>query len=249
MKELILFEIIFCIKSNRRVAVKKNVARLNVFDLSARLNAATKRESRVTRARKISHPAVPRHSVGAARRGTPRAAIIIIFTSPRVIKAARYTCSVRGRPLLTARTTPLAGTVGVATPRSRGGHSREGSKRRNGEGNELEGCQWGARGWRGEEMNVEPRWNTFGADAVCRWERGGLVGTTRRGTGRGWRSIHAARSLVLLLLLLLLLAPRSAVLRVLLSNRAYRRTGFRAGPHAPISLVRYGTSFFWVGGH
>lgn len=71
----------------------------------------------------------------------------------------------------------------------------------------------------------------------------------RRGPGRGWCSIHAARSLVLLLLLLLLLAPRSAVLRVLLSNRAYQRTGFRAGPHAPISLVRYGTSFFWVGGH
>lgn len=77
-------------------------------------------------------------SFGAARRGTLCAAIIIIFTSPRVIKAARYTCSVRGRPLLMARTTPLVDTVGVATARSRGGHSREGAKRRNGEGNGLE---------------------------------------------------------------------------------------------------------------
>lgn len=86
-----------------------------------------------------------RHPAGVVRRGTLRAAIIIIFTSPRVIKAARYTCSVRGRPLLTARTTPLDGTVGVATARSRGGHSREGAKRRNGEGNESEGCSWMAR--------------------------------------------------------------------------------------------------------
>lgn len=131
--------------------------------------------------------------------------------------------------------------------RSRGGHSREGVKRRNGEGNELE-HQWGVRGWRGEEIGVEPRRNTFRVNATCRWERG-LEGTMWRDAGRGWCSIHAARSLVLLLLLLLLLAPRSAVLRVLLSNRAYRRTGFQAGPHAPISLVRYGTSFFWVGSH
>lgn len=103
------------------------------------------------RARKISRPAAPRRPAGAARRGTLRAAIIIIFTSPRVIKAARYTCSNRGRPLPTARTTPLAGNVGVAVARGRGGHSQEGAKRRNGEGREF-GCQWGVRGWRGEEI-------------------------------------------------------------------------------------------------
>lgn len=79
------------------------------------------------------------------RRGVERAAIIIIFTSPRVIKAARYTCSVRGRPLPAARTIPLAGVVGVAAARGRGGHSLEGAKRRSTEGREFGfpvGCSW-----------------------------------------------------------------------------------------------------------
>lgn len=127
---------------------------------------------------------MPRHSVGAARRGTLRAAIIIIFTSPRVIKAARYTCSVRGRPLLTARTTPLAGVVGVATARSRGGHSREGAKRRNGEGNELEG----ASGVLVDSEERRPAWDRDGIHSGRMRRVGGkgrVAGTTRRGPGRG----------------------------------------------------------------
>lgn len=136
-----------------------------------RLNAMTKRESRVMRTWKISRPAVPRHPVGVVRRGTLRAAIIIIFTNPRVIKAARYTCSVRGRPLLTARTTPLDGSVGVATARSRGGHSQEGAKRRNGEGNELESAS-------GVFVDGEERRST--------WNRDGIYsGRMRRVGGKG----------------------------------------------------------------
>lgn len=126
---------------------------------------------------------MPRHSVGAVRRGTLRAAIIIIFTSRRVIKAARYTCSVRGRPLLTARTTPLDGSVGVATARSRGGHSREGAKRRNGEGNKLESAS-------GVFVDGEERRSTWNRDGIRsgRMRRVGGKGVDRddaEGSGKG----------------------------------------------------------------
>jgi len=84
------------------------------------------------------------------------------------------------------------------------------------------GCSWMAR--RGDRRGTETEYIRGGCGV---WMGKGIAGMTRKGSGRGWCSIHAARSLVLLLLLLLLLAPRSAVLRVLLSNRAYRRTGFR----------------------
>lgn len=179
----------FCVNSHHRVIqrdfscithdVVGNMLRASAI-YQARLNAMTKRESRVMRTWKISRPAVPRHPVGVVRRGTLRAAIIIIFTSPRVIKAARYTCSVRGRPLLTARTTPLDGSVGVAMVRSRGGRFARGSEEEKWRGERVRECQWGVRGWRGEEIDVEPRRNIFGADAACRWERG-LTGMVRRG--------------------------------------------------------------------
>lgn len=126
---------IFYVISNYRVTVRKIWLRWSIGPLECYDEKRIKGNEGAE-----NQPSGCAPSFGAARRGTLRAAIIIIFTSPRVIKAARYTCSVRGRPLLTARTTPLAGIVGVATARSRGDHSREGTKRRNGEGNELEGA-------------------------------------------------------------------------------------------------------------
>jgi len=47
----------------------------------------------------------------------------------------------------------------VATARSRGGHSREGAKRRNGEGNELEGAS-------GVFVDGEERRSTWNRDGI-----------------------------------------------------------------------------------
>ncbi|XP_076241029.1 uncharacterized protein LOC143183391 [Calliopsis andreniformis] len=52
-------------------------------------------------------------------------AIIIIFTSPRVIKAACYTCSAGGRPYSRHARPPFVDGVGVVVARGRGGWPRE----------------------------------------------------------------------------------------------------------------------------
>lgn len=141
----------------------------------------------VTRARKIGRPAVlsPASSQCGAAWSAVRAAIIIIFTSPRVIKAARYTCSVRGHPLPTARTTPLAGVVGVVAARGRVGHSREGAQRRNGERRAF-GVPAGWLAWM--TRRGDRRWNR---DGTRSWRA--RCGGVRVGTGAA-RARHARRA-------------------------------------------------------
>lgn len=124
------------------------------------------------RARKEGHDGgAENRAVQPVRRGT-RAAIIIIFTSPRVIKAARYTCFVRGHPLPTARTTPLGGAVGVVAARGRVGYSREGAQRRNGEGR-ARAVFSGVAARRGETDGGTETERVRGRDAAVKSEEGG----------------------------------------------------------------------------
>lgn len=102
-----------------------------------------------------------------------------------VIKTARYTCSIRGRPLLTARTTPVVAVVGVAVARGRGGHSREGARR--GETGKREGSNASGVFTGGERrrQTVEPRGSTFVVNAVRGWEKGVPIGLLRGGGREG----------------------------------------------------------------
>lgn len=65
---------------------------------SVRSRVATKGERNGNEGTENQPSGCTRPAVQPVRRGVERAAIIIIFTSPRVIKAARYTCSFVGAP-------------------------------------------------------------------------------------------------------------------------------------------------------